>query len=108
MSGEGCMRNCLDTASDPNILKEMALVILNRPYTAIENLSLIWNISAFVKYFFKNPKKLQPNALPYTLHFLTFTRLQPCMNSIIFEVLLINEDVRSISITFWVVLRKTS
>ena len=41
MSGEGCMRNCLDTASDPNILKEMALVILNRPYTAIENLSLI-------------------------------------------------------------------
>lgn len=93
-----------------NQLKNRSFFMFFWPYlnTAIENLSLIWNMSAFVTYFFKNPKKLQPNALPYTLHFLTFTRLQPCMNSIIFEFLLINEDVRSISITFWVVLRKTS
>ena len=39
---EGCMRNCLDTASDPNILKEMALVILNRPCVTLSaNLKLL-------------------------------------------------------------------
>lgn len=62
-----------------NQLKNRSFFMFFWPYlnTAIENLSLIWNMSAFVTYFFKNPKKLQPNALPYTLHFLTFTRLQP-------------------------------